>query len=143
MVKRAKSNVFDDDSNCIPPIRSSGEDVGGTTQGLVANLPLAVNANNNSVLSHRVVSTSERNRCSLSLISSLGKRKQIPAQAERQHGSLDESSLIVRLERGTLSPIRRDKGRGVTGSSNSGYGSLIALTRKRPKIRGKRTVNLV
>jgi len=34
VVKRAKSNVFVDDSNGIPPIRSSGEDVGGISKGL-------------------------------------------------------------------------------------------------------------
>lgn len=47
MVKRARINTLVGDSNCIPPIRSSGEDVGGTTQGPKMILRSAVNANNN------------------------------------------------------------------------------------------------
>jgi hypothetical protein len=50
VVKRQRINTLSGASNGIPPIRSSGEDVGGITKGPRCELRSAVNANNNSGL---------------------------------------------------------------------------------------------
>lgn len=50
VVKRQRFNTLFGDSNGIPPIRSSGEDVGGISKGPKCELRSAVNANNNSGL---------------------------------------------------------------------------------------------
>ena len=62
VVKRALGNANGLRSNCRLPIRSSGEDVGRTSQDQTMILGDAVNANNNSGLPRALLLISARKR---------------------------------------------------------------------------------